>query len=73
MPYIHAAESTEGRAGGAAGGSSGWAEQGPCRAGRCRCLGLVLGSQGEQREGELSCQWSGESRGFQWPLGPRER
>lgn len=28
MPYIHAAESTEGRAGGAAEGSSGWARVG---------------------------------------------
>lgn len=31
---------------------------GPCRAGRCRCLG-------EQLEVQLSCQCSGENRGFQ--------
>lgn len=69
MPYIHAAESTEGRVGGAAGGSSGWAEQGLCQAGRCRCLGLVLGSKGEQLEVELSCQCSSENRGFEVATG----
>lgn len=69
MPYIHAAESTEGRVGGAAGGSSGRAEQSPRRAGRCRCLGLVSSGEGEQLEVELSCQCSSENRGFEVATG----
>lgn len=47
MPYTHAAKAQRARWVGVAGGSSGQAERGLCRAGRCRCLGLVLSGEGE--------------------------
>lgn len=65
MPYIDAAESAEGRLW----SGSGRAEQGPRRARRCRCLGLVLSGEGEQLEVELSCQCSGENRGVEVAAG----
>lgn len=59
---LHSCSRKHGGPAAGAGGGSGRAEPGLCRAARGRCLGLVLGSEGEQLEVELSCQCSSENR-----------
>lgn len=70
MPYIHAAESTEGRVDGAAGGSSGGAEQGlSVGLGGANASGWFWAAMGQQLEVELSCQCSSEKRGIEVAAG----